>query len=144
MSKVIDQLNIILAESYVLLLKTQNYHWNVKGANFYSLHTFFEAMYRDLFEAVDVLAERLRALGAEVDGTLEGFLHLSKLKEGRASLSALEMVEDLGCDQVHITASLKKGVKMAEEVCDVSTADLLTQRITQHDKNQWMLQSLGA
>ena len=93
--KTLSTLEEILANSYALMLKTHNYHWNVVGENFKSLHELFGAQYEELFGAVDEIAERIRALGSKVDGSFENFSKLTKIKKGDKNLEATKMIEDL-------------------------------------------------
>lgn len=138
---VTDALKTILADTYTLQLKTQNYHWNVEGTHFRSLHLLFEEQYNELFTAVDGIAERIRALGEKAPGTYAEFTKLSKMKEGNANIEDLDMVKDLYQSNQMVSQNLKKALAVAEKADDASTADLLTQRITVHDKAAWMLKS---
>ena len=139
--KTIDSLQIALADSYVLYLKTQNYHWNVTGPNFKSLHLMFEEQYNDLFAAVDLLAERIRALGVKAFGSFAKYSKLTNIKEGDENLSADKMVKELATDQEVIIKSLTNVLKEAQNVGDEVTAGIVTDRIEIHQKNAWMLQS---
>ncbi len=141
---VTDALKKILADTYTLQLKTQNYHWNVEGSHFRSLHLMFEEQYNELFAAVDVIAERIRALGEKAPGTYAEFAKLSKIKDGDHSITGLAMAKDLHTTNVQVTKNLKAALEIAEKADDASTADLLTQRITVHDKAAWMLKSIAA
>ncbi len=141
---VTDALKKTLADTYVLQLKTQNYHWNVEGPNFRSLHLMFEEQYNELFAAVDIIAERIRALGEKAPGTYAEFAKLSKLKEGVDSLDGTAMAKDLQKSNEQVAKNLKTALAAAEKADDASTADLLTQRITVHDKAAWMLKSIAA
>ena len=138
---VIDALKTALADTYTLQLKTQNYHWNVEGRDFAALHALFETQYNELFAAVDEIAERIRALDEKAPGTYAEFSKMTTLEEGDANLDEFGMVRDLYKSNQQITATLKKGVEKAESADDVSTADLLTGRITVHEKAAWMLKS---
>lgn len=138
---VTDGLKKVLADTYSLLTKTQNYHWNVEGTNFSSLHVLFEGQYNELFAAVDVVAERIRALGEKAPGSPSEFKKLSTISEGNSELDANGMLKDLYSSNQTTLATLKKALAAAEKASDVSTADLLTQRITAHDKASWMLKS---
>ncbi len=138
---VYEALRKALAESYVLLIKTHNYHWNVKGPQFVALHNLFELQYNELFLAVDELAERLRALGQHAPGTMAEFAALSQVKDGQAT-KASDMVADLRASHTLVAQTARKGVKAAEGVDDVGTADLLTARSQIHEKAAWMLASI--
>ena len=130
-----------LANSYVLLLKTQNYHWNVVGQNFKPLHDLFQVQYEDLFSAIDEIAERIRSLGAKVDGSFENFLHLASLKKANCKANASEMLLDLIADNETIIKQLHNFIKTAQEEQDEATADIFIQRAKVHEKALWMLVS---
>ena len=137
---VINTLKTALADSYILFIKTQNYHWNVTGHNFKSLHSMFEGQYTDLFTAIDLIAERIRALGEKAPGSYKEFIELTNITESNHKKSADEMVADLAKDQNLIVESLNK-VFAAHHVGDEVTATIVTDRIEIHQKNQWMLES---
>jgi starvation-inducible DNA-binding protein len=135
-------LDRLLADSYTLYLKTQNFHWNVTGPMFPTLHLMFETHYTELAVAVDLIAERIRSLGAFAPGSFAAFARLSSLEESESVPHAKEMVRQLltGHEQVARTA---RGVfALADVAGDQSTADLLTQRLQVHEKTAWMLRSL--
>jgi starvation-inducible DNA-binding protein len=136
---VVTALEKALADTYALAIKTQNYHWNVTGADFFQLHGMFEEQYADLSAAADELAERIRALGHRAPGGLKAFQDLTQIEDGDGSSAALEMVKQLAGDHQIVSSLLKRGVEAAEEAGDVATADMLTGRITVHDKAAWML-----
>lgn len=138
---VTESLKKVLADTYSLMTKTQNYHWNVEGANFRGLHLLFEEQYNELFAAVDLLAERIRALGEKAPGSGAEFKKLSTITDGNAEFDSNRMVTDLYNSNQQAIATIKKALAAAEKANDVSTADLLTQRITTHDKAAWMLKS---
>jgi len=138
---VVNNLKTALADSYVLYLKTQNYHWNVTGPNFKSFHLMFEEQYNDLFAAVDLIAERIRALGVKAPGTYAKYIELTNLKEGNEELEASAMIKDLANDQDTIVATFNKTLKAAQEVGDEVTAGIVADRIEIHEKNAWMLKS---
>lgn len=137
----IQHLSIVLADTYTLYLKTQNYHWHVKGKEFYSLHLLFEKQYEDLAEAIDTIAERIRALGHQAPATFKEFLELTHLKEGRQNISSTEMLKELAEDQLTIAKSLKEAIKIGDATGDDATVDMLIERADHHDKNRWMLES---
>lgn len=139
---VVKALEQALADTYTLALKTQNYHWNVVGPNFYGLHNLFEEQYSEGYEAADEIAERIRALGAPAPGGLRAFQEITKIPEAKDGIDSKAMIDDLAEGNEAVAASLKAGVDVAESADDVSTADLLTARITAHDKAAWMLRSL--
>jgi starvation-inducible DNA-binding protein len=131
-----------LSETYVLYTKTQSVHWNVVGPQFYTLHKLTEEQYEDLAEAVDELAERIRALGAPAPGSFGEFLELSDITEVRERQTAEEAVGMLCTDHETAARTFREGTRIADEDGDVVTADLLTTRIAVHEKAAWMLRSL--
>jgi len=137
----IEVLEKVLANSYVLYLKTQNYHWNVVGENFKSLHELFEVQYGDLAAANDEIAERIRALGSKVEGTFENFQKLSKFKSANKNFDSKAMLKDLVSDNEALVKFLAEGVKIAQGEGDEGTADLFIGRIKTHEKAIWMLES---
>ena len=138
---VANSLKEVLADSYVLYLKTQNYHWNVTGHNFKSLHLMFEEQYNDLFTAVDLIAERIRALGEKAPGSFAIYSKLTNIKEGNENLGADLMVKELAKDQDIIINTLNKALKAANNSNDDVTAGIVTDRLEIHQKNAWMLRS---
>jgi starvation-inducible DNA-binding protein len=137
----IDQLSILLASSYTLYLKTHNYHWNVTGPMFTTLHTLFETQYSDLALAVDDIAERIRTLGAYAPGSYSEFSKLSLVKEETGRPSATKMIKNLVQDQETISKIGSDVIREAEKLSDQATADLATRRKDVHEKNAWMLRS---
>jgi len=134
-------LSELLADSYVLYLKTHNFHWNVTGPMFTTLHTLFETEYTELALAVDEIAERIRALGAVAPGSFSQYSSLATIKEANGVPKATDMIKELVEDQAHVVAAAKKVVKAAEAAGDDATADLGIRRIQVHEKNSWMLAS---
>lgn len=142
MSKeVIEHLKHLLADTYLLYLKTQNFHWHVTGPNFHSFHKMFEEEYIQLANAVDEIAERIRALKDSAPATFKEFLELSQLKEDHGKFSANSMVQKLLHDHEVIIKSLKKLIKIAQDNGDEETADLAITRGEEHEKTAWMLRS---
>jgi len=141
MSKVVTALNSALADSYVLYLKTQNFHWNVVGPSFKALHSLFQEQYEDLSVAIDTIAERIRAINAPAIGTMAEFLQITSINEVSGVPTAAEMIQALAVDQITLKATLTKGIEAAAEVNDEATQDMLIARISQHEKNAWMLNS---
>jgi starvation-inducible DNA-binding protein len=135
-------LSRVLADSYTLYLKTHNYHWNVTGPMFQTLHLMFETHYNELALAVDLIAERIRALGFPAPGTYGQFMALSSVKEENEIPSAQEMI----CKAVEahetVVRTARQAFKAAESAGDQPTCDLLTQRMQFHEKTAWMLRSL--
>jgi starvation-inducible DNA-binding protein len=137
-------LSVLLADSYTLYLKTHNYHWNVTGPMFQTLHTLFETQYTELAVAVDDIAERIRALGEFAPGSYKEYAKLTSIKEAEGIPSAEEMIKDLVKGQEAIAKTARSIVPVADEAADEVTLDLLTQRMTVHEKTAWMLRSLVA
>lgn len=135
-------LSSVLADSYYLMLKTHNYHWNVKGLNFRQIHLLTEEQYTELFSAVDVIAERIRALGFNAPGSIKEFDQLSSIKQGDSNKSDVEMLEDLLESHETVIRSARKAVSPAADASDEATVDLLTQRLDLHEKTAWMLRSM--
>jgi starvation-inducible DNA-binding protein len=139
--QVVEALSRLLADTYTLYLKTHNYHWNVTGPMFSTLHTLFETEYTEYALAVDEIAERIRAIGARAPGSYTEFAELASVKEDRGSPPAMEMISNLVADQEATVASARKIVEVAEAAGDQATADLGVRRIETHEKNAWMLRS---
>ncbi len=142
MSNYITALQAVLADSYTLYLKTQNYHWNVEGPHFKSLHEMFEEQYRELFDANDEIAERIRALGEKVDGTYKGFSDKASIKEGDMNLGEHAMVTDLFKSNRQVVKTIKTAMDAAEEADDQATVDMMVARTQAHEKAAWMLRSI--
>jgi starvation-inducible DNA-binding protein len=138
---VVEALSRLLADTYTLYLKTHNYHWNVTGPMFNTLHTLFETEYTEYALAVDEIAERIRAIGARAPGSYTEFAELASVKEDRGSPPAMEMIEHLVADQAATAAAARNVVEVAESAGDKATADLGVRRIETHEKNAWMLRS---
>lgn len=139
-----EGLSRLLADSYLLFLKTHNYHWNVTGPMFQTLHTMFETQYTELFTAVDEIAERIRSLGEFAPGSFQAFQKISQIKEETSHPSAEDMIRNLVLGQEAVTKTAREIIKIANEAHDEPTVDLLTQRMQIHEKNAWMLRSLIA
>jgi starvation-inducible DNA-binding protein len=135
-------LSRLLADSYTLYLKTHNYHWNVKGPLFNTLHTMFEQQYTELATAVDEIAERIRALGHPAPGSYKAFASLTSIEEEESVPTAEEMIRQLVIGQETVTRTAREVFPLADEAHDEPTADLLTQRMQLHEKNAWMLRSM--
>jgi starvation-inducible DNA-binding protein len=140
--RIVEGLSRLLADSYTLYLKTHNYHWNVTGPMFQTLHLMFEAHYTELALAVDLIAERIRALGAAAPGTYREFSALSVIDEDTDAPNATEMIKRLVAGQEAVTRTARSIFPVVNEAHDEPTADLLTQRMQVHEKNAWMLRSL--
>ena len=137
-------LSRLLADSYTLYLKTHNYHWNVTGPQFNTLHQMFEAQYTELATAVDEIAERIRALGIKAPGSYVEFSNLTSIEEGTGKESAEDMIRQLAIGQETVVRTARDAFPAADGANDEPTADLLTQRMHLHEKNAWMLRSMLA
>ena len=137
-------LSRLLADSYTLYLKTHNYHWNVTGPMFNTLHLMFEQQYTELATAVDEIAERIRALGVKAPGSYSAFAGLTKIEEGSGDETAVDMIRELMKGQETVARTAREVFPVAEAANDEPTADLLTQRMQLHEKNAWMLRSMLA
>ncbi len=137
-----EGLSRLLADSYTLYLKTHNFHWNVTGPMFQTLHTMFEQEYTELATAVDEIAERIRALGHYAPGSYAAFGKLSSISEAEDVPSATDMIGQLVAGHEAVAATARSVFPAAEEGNDEVTADLLTQRMQVHEKTAWMLRSL--
>ena len=140
--KIAEALSRLLADTYTLYLKTHNFHWNVTGPMFNTLHLMFEQQYNELALAVDLIAERIRALGHPAPGSYREFARLSRVPEAEGTPSAEEMIRQLVEAQQTVVRTAREAFELADEVSDQPTADLLTQRMQTHEKTAWMLRSL--
>jgi len=140
--KIAKGLSHLLADTYTLYLKTHNFHWNVTGPHFQTLHTMFEGQYNELALAVDAIAERIRSLGEKAPGSYAEFSKLTSIKESTGHLSAEKMIAELVLGQEQVAKTARSIFPLADEAHDEPTADLLTQRLQIHEKTAWMLRSL--
>lgn len=140
--KVANGVANLLADSYSLYLKTHNFHWNVTGPMFNSLHLMFEAQYTELALAVDLIAERIRALGFIAPGTYAEFAKLSKIKEHGGDINAEQMIKHLIAAHEVVIKTARAVLPDAEKANDEVTTDLITQRLQVHEKTVWMLRAL--
>jgi len=140
--EIAEGLSRLLADTYTLYLKTHNFHWNVTGPMFTTLHTLFETHYNELAIAVDIIAERIRTLGVNAPGSYKQFAELSSIEEETGTPSAIEMIRQLVEGQEAVTRTARSIFPVVEQSNDEPTADLLTQRMQVHEKNAWMLRSL--
>lgn len=137
-----EGLGTLLADTFVLYLKTHNYHWNVSGPLFPSLHAFFETQYTELQEAVDAIAERIRALDFPAIASCAHFAQAAGLKEAATQVpTAAEMVKNLTADHEKIIQNIRAFIIKIEETHDEATIDFLIQRLGVHEKTAWMLRS---
>jgi starvation-inducible DNA-binding protein len=139
-----DGLSRLLADTYTLYLKTHNYHWNVTGPMFNTLHLMFEEQYNELWIAVDLIAERIRSLGQPAPGTYAQFAALTRISEADGVPTAHEMLADLVVGHEAVAKTAREVFAVADAANDQSTADLLTQRLQVHEKTAWMLRSMLA
>lgn len=140
--KIAEGLSRLLADTYTLYLKTHNFHWNVTGPMFQTLHLMFETQYSELAVAVDDIAERIRALGRPAPGTYKAFAELTSIDEPDGVPSAEDMIRQLVQGQETVARTAREIFPLAEKASDEPTADLLTQRMQVHEKTAWMLRSL--
>jgi starvation-inducible DNA-binding protein len=143
-NEIAEGLSRVLADTYTLYLKTHNYHWNVTGPQFRTLHLMFEEQYRELWTATDEIAERIRALGEYAPGTYGEFGKLSSLQEDNGVPSAEQMVKNLVKGHEQVVKTARDLFKQADEADDEVTADLMVQRMQASEKTAWMLRSLAA
>lgn len=137
-------LSQVLADTYVLYLKTHNFHWNVEGERFRSLHEMFEDQYRDMWGALDEIAERIRALGEYAPGTYAKFTELATIKENETIPSGQDMLRELIADNEAIAATLAEAIKTVQDAGDEPSAGMLTDRQTAHEKQVWMMKAMLA
>ena len=140
--QIADGLSRLLADTYSLYLKTHNFHWNVTGPMFQTLHLMFETQYTELALAVDLIAERIRALGYPAPGTYSDFAKLGSIPETTGVPKATEMIRLLVEGQEAVARTARSVFPVVDQANDEPTADLLTQRMQLHEKNAWMLRSL--
>ena len=139
---VVEALTGVLSDSFVLYYKTHSSHWNVEGAQFKSLHDLFMEQYTGLWNALDEIAERIRALDAYAPVSMKELMKSASLDESGQNRDAMQMVRDLADDNEHLASSLSRAISLADEANDQATADLLTARLGQHEKAAWMLRSI--
>jgi starvation-inducible DNA-binding protein len=140
--QIAEGLSHLLADTYTLYLKTHNFHWNVTGPMFNTLHLMFEEQYTELAAAVDLIAERIRALGFPAPGSYKAYARLSSIEEAENVPPAEEMIAQLVKGQEVVVRTARKIFSAVERANDEASADLLTQRMQVHEKTAWMLRSL--
>jgi len=140
--KIAKGLSALLADSYTLYLMTHNFHWNVTGPDFNSLHLMFMGQYTEQWTALDLIAERIRALGHPAPGTYREFVKLASIKEVEGVPKATDMVRHLVAAQEATARTARELFPVVSTANDQPTADLLTQRLEVHEKTAWMLRSL--
>jgi starvation-inducible DNA-binding protein len=142
--KIADGLSRLLADTYTLYLKTHNFHWNVEGPMFNTLHLMFEQQYTELATAVDLIAERIRALGFPAPGSYSSFAKLATVKEAPETVpDAPEMIRQLAKDQEQVAKTAREVFPVVDKAGDEPSADLLTQRMQIHEKTAWMLRAMA-
>jgi starvation-inducible DNA-binding protein len=139
-AKIAKALGPVLADSYQLFIKTQGVHWNISGPNFYGLHKLTEAQYQDLYAAIDMIAERIRALGEPAPATYRAYGEMGRIRDEESSNNPKDQVAMLIRDNGLLCETLRDAIEAAEAQNDVVTADLLTARLAQHEQNGWMMQ----
>lgn len=140
-SDVVQELSKVLADSFALYLKTHGYHWNVRGPEFFSYHTLLEVQYRELWAALDDIAERIRALGEFAPQAQSTFANLTSIKDGDPEKDAPTMLKELMKDHETVIATCRAALTVADDDGDDVSVDLLTQRLAAHEKSAWMLRS---
>ena len=140
--QIVQGLSALLADSYTLYLMTHNFHWNVTGSQFNSLHLMFMGQYTEQWEALDLIAERIRALGYPAPGTYKEFAKLTSISEVEGNPEAMDMVRYLVAAQEATARTARKLLPLVDKLRDQPTADLLTQRLNLHEKTAWMLRSI--
>ena len=140
--QIAEGLGRLLADTYTLYVKTHNFHWNVKGPMFQTLHLMFEQQYNELALAVDLIAERIRALGEPAPGSYAAFARLTAIPEEEGVPAAEAMIQQLLEGQETVVRTARSLFPLVDKVNDEPTADLLTQRMQVHEKTGWMLRSL--
>ncbi len=141
-AKIAQGLSKLLADTYTVYLKTHNFHWNVEGPMFQTLHILFMEQYTEAWNAIDVIAERIRSLGHYAPGTYAQYQKLASIKETEGVPKATKMIELLIEGQEAIVRTARSVLPVADKASDEPTLDLLTQRMQIHEKNAWMLRSL--
>ncbi len=141
-ARIAEGLSRLLADTHVLYLKTHNFHWNVEGPMFQTLHVLFMEQYTEAWNAIDLIAERIRSLGHYAPGTYSSYLKLSRIAETEGVPRAEKMVRLLIEAQEAVVRTARELLPLADKVSDEPTLDLLTQRMQVHEKNAWMLRSL--
>ncbi len=137
----IAQLEVLLADTYAIYLKTQNYHWHVTGPQFKAFHQLFEEHYMELADAVDTVAEQIRVMNHPAPATFKDFERLKTIKDGDSSASANQMVSELAEDHKTLVKDLNRALKLAEEIHDEGAANVLSDRVSAHEKAAWMLRA---
>ncbi len=140
--KIADLLGVVLADTYMLFIKTQGLHWNVSGPNFYGVHKLTEAQYENMYEAIDVIAERIRALGTKAPASYTKYGELSAIKDTDTPKTVVAQVKTLIKDHEMVVTNMRAAAEAADVKHDLVTADLLTGRMAWHEQAVWMLTAL--
>lgn len=140
-SQIVKHLSVIMSDTYLLYVKTQNFHWNVTSPLFPSLHLMFESQYEELQGAVDVLAERIRALGHFSPGSFAQFTSFGNIKEATKVPNANDMLKQLLADHELLCREIRDAIPVIQKLGDDVSVDTLVERLTQHEKTAWMLRS---
>lgn len=140
--KIADGLSRVLADTYTLYLKTHNFHWNVTGPMFQTLHLMFMTQYTESWNAVDLIAERIRALGYPAPGSYKEFAALTSIEDSDGKVGAKDMIRQLVDGQEAVVRTAREVLPVADKAGDQPTVDLLSARMEVHEKNAWMLRSL--
>lgn len=136
------ELSKVLADSFAVYLKTHGYHWNVRGPQFFALHNLLEQQYTEMWQALDEIAERIRALGELAPQGVGAFANLTSIKDGDPEKDAAAMVEELKSNHETLIATARAALKAAQDDGDDVSVDLLTQRLAAHEKHAWMLRAM--
>jgi starvation-inducible DNA-binding protein len=142
METLIEMMRKVLADTYAFQLKAHNYHWNVEGPDFPQYHKFLGKLYEEVFDAVDPIAEQIRALDAYVPGSFSRFLELTEIEDETSVPAGVEMARRLMTDNERVLATLNVSFKLADQFDKQGLADFLAGRIDTHNKHQWMLRSI--
>lgn len=140
-AEISEHLNVFLATTYTLYLKTQNFHWNLVGSNFFSFHLLFQKQYEEMAEAVDEIAERIRALGSYADGSFSVFEKKSKIKSSNRASSQKAMIEELLKGHEALSEMGRPLISLFQKIHDDVSSDLLIKQLAFHEKSAWMLRS---
>lgn len=141
--KTVKALQVFLADSFTLYLKTHNFHWHVEGSDFVPMHGFLEELYKDLFGAIDEIAERIRQLEAEAPGAMKDYVKLTSIKEAKGQKKSKEIVKALLADHLTLIGTAQKVLKTSESEGDVVTNDFIIERMAYHEKVIWMLRAMS-
>lgn len=141
--KTVQALEILLADTFTLYLKTHNFHWHIESPDFVPMHEFLEELYTDLWKAIDEIAERIRQLGSSVPGSMKDYLELTSLGEAKNQKKSKEIVKSLLADHLSILKTQQKALKISEKEGDMVTNDFVIERMAYHEKIVWMLRSMS-